>query len=811
MSIDKTFINLDSLIDSAVLEKVIKDIENNIKHLETTAEKLLEILNTKDVKNTLKTTAQFGILALNASAIAKIIKLLENSYKNIEISNLDHVILVLEKMLEVFDAFEEVKNKIKSTSKDNGNFYKDNIFDSLMNIFLVAKDTLEMLAIEKIIEILKNSFKSLDLSELDDLMDALRKIIEVFEAIEEVKNKIKSMSMDNGNFFKDNIFDSLKDIFIVLKDALEIGIVEVILRLLRKYLETANMAEYDTLIASLEKLIEVLDAIEAVRNKIKSMSIDSNSFFKDNAFDSLKNLFIVLKDSIEVILIDMILRALRSYMKKMDMVKYDNLIAALKKLTEVLKAIEEVKNTVKGMTTSNGVFNLSKILGFVPASLELTVDIGSIIFLQEIIELMAGVFSKIDSKKMDQLIVDLNKMKEVLVTIREVKEFIEDMTESNGVFNLSKILGFIPASLELTVEIGALTFIQKLIDWMSGQFRKIKSQNMNRLITDLNRLKKVLKSIREVKEYIEDMTQSNGIFKASTIFGFVPDSIEAGVDILGLIAIQKLVDLMSEQFQNNKLTNLESVTAELEKLKTLLSSIMTIKNYIESMTDSDGMFKGTKTFGFAAETAETTVDIIGITAIQGMLKLMEGAFKKISFNDVELFTGKLNKLLEVVSKIKEIKDTITSLTNTDNFFSKDGILKTLATFLGFGSEAKEEVNFLKTMQKNINAINSESMDKLLNTLSKMLEIIEKIKLLKGNLQIPESGSSLLDSGNINELNNGILDTSQIIKNNITNDNLFKNPDEQTKPQNNITLNIGNIANKYDFDYIIEKLTTLHLS
>ena len=103
------------------------------------------------------------------------------------------------------------------------------------------------------------------------------------------------------------------------------------------------------------------------------------------------------------------------------------------------------------------------------------------------------------------------------------------------------------------------------------------------------------------------------------------------------------------------------------------------------------------------------------------------------------------------------------------------------------------------------------MDKLLNTLSKMLEIIEKIKLLKGNLQIPESGSSLLDSGNINELNNGILDTSQIIKNNITNDNLFKNPDEQTKPQNNITLNIGNIANKYDFDYIIEKLTTLHLS
>lgn len=97
-----------------------------------------------------------------------------------------------------------------------------------MNIFLVAKDTLEMLAIEKIIEILKNSFKSLDLSELDDLMDALRKIIEVFEAIEEVKNKIKSMSMDNGNFFKDNIFDSLKDIFIVLKDALEIGIVEVI-------------------------------------------------------------------------------------------------------------------------------------------------------------------------------------------------------------------------------------------------------------------------------------------------------------------------------------------------------------------------------------------------------------------------------------------------------------------------------------------------------------------------------------------------------------------------------------------------------
>ena len=94
MSIDKTFINLDSLIDSAALEKVIKDIENNIKHLETTAEKLLEILNTKDVKNTLKTTAQFGILALNASAIAKIIKLLENSYKNIEISNLDHVILV---------------------------------------------------------------------------------------------------------------------------------------------------------------------------------------------------------------------------------------------------------------------------------------------------------------------------------------------------------------------------------------------------------------------------------------------------------------------------------------------------------------------------------------------------------------------------------------------------------------------------------------------------------------------------------------------------------------------------------------------
>ena len=44
MSIDKTFINLDSLIDSAALEKVIKDIENNIKHLETTAEKLLEIL-----------------------------------------------------------------------------------------------------------------------------------------------------------------------------------------------------------------------------------------------------------------------------------------------------------------------------------------------------------------------------------------------------------------------------------------------------------------------------------------------------------------------------------------------------------------------------------------------------------------------------------------------------------------------------------------------------------------------------------------------------------------------------------------------
>ena len=257
--------------------------------------------------------------------------------------------------------------RVLITFKDNGNFYKDNIFDSLMNIFLVAKDTLEMLAIEKIIEILKNSFKSLDLSELDDLMDALRKIIEVFEAIEEVKNKIKSMSMDNGNFFKDNIFDSLKDIFIVLKDALEIGIVEVILRLLRKYLETANMAEYDTLIASLEKLIEVLDAIEAVRNKIKSMSIDSNSFFKDNAFDSLKNLFIVLKDSIEVILIDMILRALRSYMKKMDMVKYDNLIAALKKLTEVLKAIEEGNykqvNFIAALTIV-GILNINRELDF---------------------------------------------------------------------------------------------------------------------------------------------------------------------------------------------------------------------------------------------------------------------------------------------------------------------------------------------------------------------------------------------------------------------------------------------------------------
>ena len=43
MSIDKTFINLDSLIDSAALEKFIKDIENKIKHLEINAEKLLEI------------------------------------------------------------------------------------------------------------------------------------------------------------------------------------------------------------------------------------------------------------------------------------------------------------------------------------------------------------------------------------------------------------------------------------------------------------------------------------------------------------------------------------------------------------------------------------------------------------------------------------------------------------------------------------------------------------------------------------------------------------------------------------------------
>ncbi len=810
MSTNKIFIEIESLIDSSALDKVIKDLEENLKKLKSTATELLKTLNTKDIKKALENTAKFGIVILNAIAISKLIKLLQNSYKNIKTSELDDLISVLEKLIEVFDAIEEVKNKVKTMGIVSDKFFKENGIDFLKDIFIVAKDALEIFIIERIIRLLKDSFKSLDPSELDELMDSIRKIIEVLDVIEEVRNRVKSMSTDNGNFFKDNILDSLQNIFLVLKNALEISIIEITLRLLRKFLETANIDEYDTLIASLKKLIEVFDAIEEVRNKVKSMGTDNGNFFKDNAFDSLKDLFIVFKNALEIAFIELILRALRGYFKKLDMLKYDDLIAALKKITEVLKAIEEIKNTVKGMTNSNGVFDLSKILGFIPDTLEVTIDMGCIVFLQKMIDLMEKEFKKIDSKKMDDLIIALNKMIEVLTAIKAVKNFIEEMTQSNGVFKPSQILGFVPDTLELTVEIGALTFIQKVVDWMAKEFKKIKTSDMNKLINDLNRLKKVLGTIKLVKEAVEEMTQSNGIFKPSQILGFVPDSLETGVDILGLIGIQKMVNFMNEQFLKHKLENINSVIKELEKLKQLLSSIKAIKNFIEGMTDSEGIFKTSNVFGFAPKVVETGVDIAGITIIKGMIELMNKAFEKIGSQDVTLLNDSLNNILEIINKIKEIKNALTSLTDTDNFFNLDNILKSLAGVLGFGKESNTGVNFLKNMTKGINGLDFSGIDKLLETLSKILEIIDKIKAIKDSLQLQESDNFLPNLSTPFE-NNEIIKSTQNLKNSLSKTNFGTTSAEQGISKNNITLNIANISNKSDVDYIIEKLSTLHLS
>ena len=241
MSTNKIFIEIESLIDSSALDKVIKDLEENLKKLKSTATELLKTLNTKDIKKALENTAKFGIVILNAIAISKLIKLLQNSYKNIKTSELDDLISVLEKLIEVFDAIEEVKNKVKTMGIVSDKFFKENGIDFLKDIFIVAKDALEIFIIERIIRLLKDSFKSLDPSELDELMDSIRKIIEVLDVIEEVRNRVKSMSTDNGNFFKDNILDSLQNIFLVLKNALEISIIEITLRLLRKFLETANI------------------------------------------------------------------------------------------------------------------------------------------------------------------------------------------------------------------------------------------------------------------------------------------------------------------------------------------------------------------------------------------------------------------------------------------------------------------------------------------------------------------------------------------------------------------------------------------
>ena len=810
MSTNKIFIEIESLIDSSALDKVIKDLEENLKKLKSTATELLKTLNTKDIKKALENTAKFGIVILNAIAISKLIKLLQNSYKNIKTSELDDLISVLEKLIEVFDAIEEVKNKVKTMGIVSDKFFKENGIDFLKDIFIVAKDALEIFIIERIIRLLKDSFKSLDPSELDELMDSIRKIIEVLDVIEEVRNRVKSMSTDNGNFFKDNILDSLQNIFLVLKNALEISIIEITLRLLRKFLETANIDEYDTLISSLKKLIEVFDAIEEVRNKVKSMGTDNGNFFKDNAFDSLKDLFIVFKNALEIAFIELILRALRGYFKKLDMLKYDDLIAALKKITEVLKAIEEIKNTVKGMTNSNGVFDLSKILGFIPDTLEVTIDMGCIVFLQKMIDLMEKEFKKIDSKKMDDLIIALNKMIEVLTAIKAVKNFIEEMTQSNGVFKPSQILGFVPDTLELTVEIGALTFIQKVVDWMAKEFKKIKTSDMNKLINDLNRLKKVLGTIKLVKEAVEEMTQSNGIFKPSQILGFVPDSLETGVDILGLIGIQKMVNFMNEQFLKHKLENINSVIKELEKLKQLLSSIKAIKNFIEGMTDSEGIFKTSNVFGFAPKVVETGVDIAGITIIKGMIELMNKAFEKIGSQDVTLLNDSLNNILEIINKIKEIKNALTSLTDTDNFFNLDNILKSLAGVLGFGKESNTGVNFLKNMTKGINGLDFSGIDKLLETLSKILEIIDKIKAIKDSLQLQESDNFLPNLSTPFE-NNEIIKSTQNLKNSLSKTNFGTTSAEQGISKNNITLNIANISNKSDVDYIIEKLSTLHLS
>ena len=126
MSTNKIFIEIESLIDSSALDKVIKDLEENLKKLKSTATELLKTLNTKDIKKALENTAKFGIVILNAIAISKLIKLLRNSYKNIKTSELDDLISVLEKLIEVFDAIEEVKNKVKTMGIVSDKFFKEN-------------------------------------------------------------------------------------------------------------------------------------------------------------------------------------------------------------------------------------------------------------------------------------------------------------------------------------------------------------------------------------------------------------------------------------------------------------------------------------------------------------------------------------------------------------------------------------------------------------------------------------------------------------------------------------------------------------